>query len=451
MSNADRRKQNCDFLDQPLPARPEMERFVLGAMMAGNEAVSQVADVLRADDFVLTRHRNIFKAAFAVHERGEVMSCVSVANELTKAGQLESDGLAYLVDLDTGTPRLVNLAAFCEPVRNAAVRRRAIESMWDLMQRCCDPGEETAELLARAERVGEVLSATAIRKVETRMLDDYIAADGGINAFLMPERKPGIRIPFADLHATLSGLRKSKLILVGARPAVGKTAFATQLAERAAECGSRVLFVTLETGGRDLFHRAIAGRALVSAYRFREGRLSQVERQELVAETRKLRDLGDKLLLVDKSDTTVQGIANVIRASAARGLPIDMCIVDYLQLLSSVGSYENRVQEVSKISRELKKLALAFQIPVIALCQLKRIEDHRRNERPELDWLKESGQLEQDADQVLFLWVKKEPEEGESVREVHWRVAKNRDGILNHGVLRFQTKYCRFDEPESSN
>lgn len=434
-------------LDKPLPENLDAERFVLGAIMTDSEALSQVSDLLRAEDFVLTKHRTIFRAALAIQERGDLVNYVSVGNELMKLHQLEScEGVSYLVSLSDGMPRLVNLASFCEPIRSTAVRRRAIESMWDLMQRCYDLGEESADLLVSAERISEVLNATAARKLQTRTLDDYIAEDGGINPFLTPDRKPGIQIPFADIHATLSGLRKSKLILVGARPAVGKTAFATQIAEHASNSGSRVLFITLEMGGRDLFHRAIAGRAQVSAYRFREGKLSARERQDLVAETSKLRELGDKLLLVDKSDTTVQGIFNLIRSSAARGLPIDLCIIDYLQLLNSVGSFENRVQEVSKISRELKKITLAFQIPVIALCQLKRIEDHRKNAMPELDWLKESGQLEQDADQVFFLWIKKEPEEGEMTREVHWRVAKNRDGMLNHGVLTFQTKYCRFDE-----
>lgn len=121
-------------------------------------------------------------------------------------------------------------------------------------------------------------------------------------------------------------------------------------------------------------------------------------------------------------------------------------MIDYLQLLDSVGRFETRTREVSSISRGLKKITQRFGMPVLALSQLTRKEDHRKNDRPELDWLKESGQLEQDADQVLFLWAKKDPDEGDSTREIQWRVAKNRDGVLNHGTLTFQTQYCRFLE-----
>jgi replicative DNA helicase len=135
-----------------------------------------------------------------------------------------------------------------------------------------------------------------------------------------------------------------------------------------------------------------------------------------------------------------RGLAN------AAAIAMDLCIIDYLQLLSSVGRFETLVQEVSSISRGLKKITQRFGIPVLALSQLTRKEDRRKNDRPELDCLKESGQLEQDADQVLFLWSKKDPAEGDVTREIHWRVAKNRNGILNQGTLPFHTQYCRFTE-----
>lgn len=432
--------------DLQLPERLDMERLVLGAAMTDPEAFPQIADLLSFDDFALHRHRCIFRGLGALHARGEALSYVSVTNELLKSDELGDDGRAYLVGLTDGLPKLVKLATFCEPVRSAAVRRRAIESMSALIDRCCDPGEETADLLSSAERVTEILNAKGSRQLSGRTLDDIIADEGGLNSFLSPEAKPGIPIPFTDIHATLGGLRRSKLIILGARPAVGKTALAMQLAEHAAWQGSRVLMVTLEMSDRDLFHRAITGRAGVSAYKFREGRLSPQERYQLQLETAKLQEFSSRLIMVDKGDTTAQGISNLLRGYESRGLPIDLCIVDYLQLLSSVGSFDNRVQEVSKISRELKKITQTFQIPVIALSQLKRQEEHRKHERPELDWLKESGQLEQDADQVLFLWAKKDPEERENFREVEWRVAKNRDGLLNHGTLMFHARYCRFEE-----
>jgi replicative DNA helicase len=436
--------QDQVVIERPLPERPEIERMVLGAALTDPDAFSQIADVLQAEDFCLAKHVRIFRCTSAIHARGESISYVSVINELLKLKQFEADGRSYLSSLSDGIPRIVNLATFCEPIRTAAIRRRAIESATALIDRCFDPGQETEELLMCAERVTESLNAKGSRKLAARPLERYIDEAGGINPFLSPELTPGIHIPFPEIQTTLSGLRKSKFVIVGARPAVGKTAFAMQVAEHAAANGNRVLVVTLETIGKDLFHRSITGRAKVSAYKFREGLLDEQERRDIYSETIKLLDLGDKLQLAE--NTTVHGIASLLRSSVARGEPIDLVIVDYLQLLVGSGNFENRVQEVSKISRELKKFTIEFQIPIVALCQLKRMEDHRKNDRPELDWLKESGQLEQDADQVLFLWVKKDPEERETLREVHWRVAKNRDGMQNHGTLSFRCKYCRFDE-----
>jgi replicative DNA helicase len=157
-----------------------------------------------------------------------------------------------------------------------------------------------------------------------------------------------------------------------------------------------------------------------------------------------LASLDNHLLLVDDSNATVPAIEALLRSLQASANPCGLLIVDYLQLLSSVGRYENRVQEVSAISRGLKKIAQSFDIPVLALSQLRRVE--AGNPEPQLHDLKESGQLEQDADQVLFLWLAREQKEGETLREINWKVGKNRDGMVNRGTLDFYTRYCRFVE-----
>ncbi len=433
--------------ERPLPERLDMERLVLGAALTDIEAFPQICTVLSAEDFSLEKHRRIFRCATELQSRGEPLNHVSTGNELIRRGQLESvDGLSYLVSLSDGMPMVVNLASYCQPIRAAAVRRQAIESMTALIDRCFDPGEDTGDLLARAERVTEMLNVKGGRQLAARTMERIIADEGGLNAFLSPQEKPGIHVPFPTIHSTLSGLRRAKFIIIGARPSVGKTALAAQIGEHAAGQGHRVLLFSLEMSARDVLHRSLTGRARLSAYKFRNGYLSPNERNLLQNETVEMLEYGDKLQIVDDGDTTVQGISNLLRALKARGEEVDLCVIDYLQLLNSVGHFENRVQEVSKISRELKKISKTFNIPVVALCQLKRVEDHRKNDRPELDWLKESGQIEQDADQVLFLWVKRDPEEGEKTREVLWRVAKNRDGILNNGALTFHNGYCRFDE-----
>jgi replicative DNA helicase len=434
-------------LDRPLPDRIDMERLVLGAAMSDPEAFPQIADLLTEGDFSLEKHRRIYLCASEIYARGEEINHVSIVNQLISKQQVETvDGLSYVVFLSDGVPHLVDLARYCEIVRAAAIKRQAIRSMTMMIERCYDPGEDASNLLGDVERVTELLNSSDRRDSAARTTENVVMDAGGVNVFLSPQTNPGIQIPFADIGSTLSGLRRSKFILLGARPAVGKTALATQIAEYAAKSGKTVLFVTLEMSAEDVIKRSITGRASVSAYKFREGRLSPSEREDLRTELSQRMELGERLLYVDKSDITVQGIASLLQSRQARGKAVDLLVVDYLQLLSSVGRFETRVQEVSSISRGLKKITQRFGIPVLALSQLTRKEDHRKNDPPALDWLKESGQLEQDADQVLFLWAKKDPEEGDTTREIHWRVAKNRDGVLNQGVLTFQTKYCHFAE-----
>lgn len=438
---------NQDWQER-VPEHSDIERLVLGAAMTEQESFARIADVLKASDFFPEKHKRIFLCMQELFERGELLNYVSVAKALEEAGQLQSvDGLSYLASLTDGMPHLVSIENFCQKVRDASIKRQAIQSMQLLIERCCNPGDETAELAIEAERVVETLNNTNRRELAARSYEQGVADTGGVNKFLSPETKCGIHIPFDSIHQTLIGLRRPKLIILGARPAVGKSALAIQIAEHAAANGNNVLFVTLEMSLEDVLLRSMTGRAGVGAYKFRTGHLDQRERHALQATLAELVEKsGERLLLVDRSDTTVLGISNLLRSLKARGRPVELCVIDYLQLLSSSNRFENRVQEVSSISRGLKKIAQEFRIPVLALSQLKRADESRKNERPELDWLKESGQLEQDADQVLFLWTKRDPEEGETVREIHWRVAKNRDGMLNHGTLTFNTRFCRFVE-----
>lgn len=430
-----------------VPEHSDIERLVLGAAFDEEGAFAQIADVLRATDFFLEKHKCIFLRLSELYERGESLSAVLVAKELEKHAQLESaGGLSYLLSLSDGMPKLVSLDSFCQKVRIAAIKRQAISHLQVLLDECRDPANETAELVLSAERVMETLNTTGRRELAARTYEEVIEDAGGINKVLSPEKKFGIQVPFDTINKTLAGLRRSKFIILGARPAVGKSALAIQIAEHAAANGNNVLFVTLEMRAEDVLQRSMTGRAAIGAYKFRNGCLNEQERRSLQSEVSKLVDLGNRLLIVDRSETTVLGISNLLRSLKARGKAVDLCVVDYLQLLSSSGRYENRVQEVATFSRGLKKITQSFGIPVLALSQLKRPENHSKNERPELDWLKESGQLEQDADQVLFLWVKRDPEEGETTREIHWRVAKNRDGMLNHGTLTFNTRFCRFVE-----
>lgn len=432
-------------VDYRLPNNLDAERFVLGGILVEPDQFSLVTEVLTADDFSLEKHKRIFQRMGELYAKGDRINRISLAQALESHGQLHSvDGLSYLASLDDGMPSLKNIESFCQIVRNKATLRRTIFAAQAVIERCqAQDGPEG--VLADAERVTSALNAGQLGRIEARRVAEIIADQGGLNQFLSPERTPGIVIPFPAIHETLSGFRASKLILLAARPAVGKSAFAVQVAETAAATGKRVLIVSLEMSARDLLYRSITGRAQVSTYKFRTGRLSESERLKVQAETSDLVDLNDMLRIADKSQATLQRISAMLRSLTARSSKTDLLVVDYLQLLTTLGRVENRTQQVSEISRGLKQIAQQFEIPVLAVSQLSR-KGTQEGREPQLEDLRDSGQLEQDADQVLFLWLKKEPLLGESVREVFWKVAKNRDGILNRGALNFYAKYCRFEE-----
>jgi replicative DNA helicase len=334
----------------------------------------------------------------------------------------------------------------CALVRDCAVRRRGIETASALIdQLYLDETDE--RVLASAERVTQVLSDSQRRNLKARTVDDVIEDAGGINRFLAPEMRPGIALPdrFESIQRTLGGLRRGKLILLAARPAVGKSVWVHEVLLHAAEAKKRGLLVTLEMSAEDVLYRELAALARVSSYRFREGRLGVPERERLLEQATWLSSLGSYLRFLDQGIASVPGISNVLRSLAAKGEPVDLLVVDYLQLVQPTGESENRVQEVTKISRGLKTISQAFNIPVLAICNLSR-KGMRPTDEPQLDWLRDSGQLEFDADQILFLWPEKEPSELEEERSVAWRVAKNKDGQENRGTLRFHLKHCRFLE-----
>ena len=433
------------YLADDLPDDLEAERLVLGAALTDAEALPHIAVRLTPEDFALEKHRRIFRRIRELFEQGETPSTSGLGRLLRQHGELESvDGLYYLTGLGD-VPQLVGsvLAHNCERVRDTAMRRRLIRQAQVFAAACIDG--EPEEPRAEFERIEQLFRAAPQRST-ARNWDEIVTDEGGINRFLEPHVKPGIHLPFQGIHETLDGLRKGKLILLGARPGVGKTALAAQIAEHAAASGNRVLVVTLEMNARNLLHRSITGRAQVSAYRFRRGLLSPLERLRVQEAAGELAALADRHLIVEDSATTTADIETLLHTLAARRRAVDLVIVDYLQLLQPGNEFENRVQEVASISRGLKRITQRFDIPVLALSQLARKEDNKKHDAPELDWLKESGQLEQDADQILFLWLKKEPESEEEERMVAWRVAKNRDGMLNRGTLEFRVRYCRFVE-----
>lgn len=442
---------HSDVIEQlPLPANLDIERFVLGSAMAENDAeyFAMIADTLGEDAFSLEKHRLIFRTMIDLHRQGRGLDRVSVADELHRAGLLTAvDGVSYLVSLDDGMPRVYAIEDYCRILSEKATLRKAIKTSHALITRCATETDAPIELVRQAEQLVQLLSHTQDSGLRT--VQQIIDSHGGINNFLTPRQTRGIPWMFRDIENTLCGLRKKQLILLAARPGVGKSATAMQQGVYSAGRKTRTAIYTLEMSDAELLHRQIASSAEVSAQKLRRGDLNAFELDALADSTSSLVEYGDYLLVSDKPRISTATIAADLRRQAAKNRPVELLIVDYLQLMSWVGRFDNREQQVSSISRGLKLIAGEFDIPVLALVQLSRKADERKDGRPELSDLRESGSLEQDADVVIFeWWASQIDDDRDSIRKVNWRVAKQRQGPLNEGKLHFRKKFVRFEEPD---
>jgi replicative DNA helicase len=383
-----------------------------------------------------------------LQERGEKIERINIANELMKFNELEAcDGLTYLVSLDDGLPHIPNLDSYIRIVKDKAILRRIITASQSMMNRCLLGEEEPDEILAGAEetllRLGETRVRNGLENPQ-QILEDY---DGGINAFLDPSKRvKGISTGFAKYDEYTGGMHGGELFILAGRPSMGKTALALNIAQHVAlKLKQTVAVFSLEMSKESLLTRMLCATARVDSQRFRAGYLTQEERRKL---NHALHELVEAPLYID--DTA--GIhlmdmhAKLRRLKAERG-HIGLVVVDYLQLMSGRGRFENRNQEVSALSRGMKLLAKELNVPLLVLSQLSRaVESRQGDHRPQLSDLRESGSIEQDADVVGFIFreevYQREREDLRGLAELI--VAKQRNGpigTVNLVFLHAQTKF----------
>jgi replicative DNA helicase len=434
-------------IEKGLPTNVDAERFVLGSILLDDALYVQAAGTLEADDFSLEKHRRIFRRMGDLQERNEKIDRITVANELMKFGELEAcDGLSYLVSLDDGLPQIPNLDAYIRIVKDKAVLRRMIFASQAVINRCLMGEEEPGDILAGAEetllRLGEARVNTGLVNTD-QILKDY---EGGINAFLDPSKRiKGISTGFAKLDEMTGGLHGGDLFIIAARPSMGKTAFALNIAQHVAlKLKQTCAVFSLEMSKESLLTRMLCATARVDSQRFRAGYLTQEERRKL---NHGLHELAEAPLYIDDSPGLhmMDMHAKLRRLQAERKL--GLVIVDYLQLMSSRGRVENRNQEVSALSRGMKLLAKEMNVPMLVLSQLSRaVETRVGDHRPQLSDLRESGSIEQDADVVGFIFreevYNRDREDLKGLAELI--IAKQRNGpvgTVNLVFLHSQTKF----------
>jgi replicative DNA helicase len=434
-------------IERGLPTNVDAERFVLGSILLDDSLYVQAAGTLEPDDFSLEKHRRIFKRMGELQDRAEKIDRITVANELMKFNELEAcDGLTYLVSLDDGLPQIPNLDSYIRIVKDKAVLRRIIFASQHMMNRCLLGEEEPGEILAGAEETLLKLGDSRVKSGlinPAQILQEY---EGGISAFLDPSKRiKGISTGFAKLDEMTGGLHGGDLVIIAARPSMGKTALALNIAQHVSlKLKQTVAIFSLEMSRESLLTRMLCAAARVDSQRFRAGFLSQEERRKL---NHSLHELVEAPLFID--DTA--GLNMMDMHAKLRRLQqeqkIGLVIVDYLQLMSSPGRQENRNQEVSALSRGMKLLGKELNVPMMVLSQLSRaVETRQGDHRPQLSDLRESGSIEQDADLVGFIFREevyhREREDLRGLAELI--VAKQRNGpigTVNLVYLHAQTKF----------
>jgi replicative DNA helicase len=420
---------------------------VLGSILLDDSLYVQAAGTLEADDFSLEKHRRIFKRMGELQERGERIDRITVANELMKFNELEAcDGLTYLVSLDDGLPQIPNLDSYVRIVKDKAVLRRIMFASQAMINRCQMGEEDPSVILAGAEdallKLGDSRAKSGLVNAD-QILQSY---EGGITAFLDPSKRiKGVSTGFTKLDEMTGGMHGGDLFIIAARPSMGKTALALNIAQHVALKNKKTVAIfSLEMSKESLLTRMLCAAARVDSQRFRAGFLSQEERRKL---NHSLHELVEAPLYIDDTSGVhlMDMHAKLRRLKQERDL--GMVIVDYLQLMTILGRTENRNQEVSALSRGMKLLAKELNVPMVVLSQLSRaVETRQGDHRPQLSDLRESGSIEQDADVVGFIFREevyhREREDLRGLAELI--IAKQRNGpvgTVNLVYLHAQTKF----------
>lgn len=436
------------LLERGLPASPDAERYVLGAILLDDAAFTRMGR-LTAADFSLEKHRRIFQRMTELHERGEKIDRVTVAHELIMHEQLESvDGLTYINSLDEGMPELVHPESYVRIVREKAAQRRVMLTCNRIMSRAAEQDTPAHELAAEAVEAF-LKTETPGRDSDLLSLSDTVDLEsGGWNAFLDPTKRPqGIKTGFTKFDEMTGGLRAGELIILAARPAMGKTALSINVAYNIAvrKPSSPVAVFCLEMSRQALFTRMICAAARVDSQKFRLNYINADERHALARASHEISQA--PVFIDDSAELTLLDIHNKLRRiKAERGL--GLAIIDYLQLMASRGKHENRNQEVSALSRGLKLMARELGVPILALSQLSRDPEKRTGDhRPQLSDLRDSGGIEADADIVAFLFreevYKTDRADLKGLAEL--LIAKQRQGPIGKIRLVFRPALTKFE------
>ena len=432
--------------ERSLPHNLEAEKAVLGAVLIDNEQFDRAAELIDSPDFYRHAHQQIFDKMVSLSDRDEVIDLVTLKEELNRAGNLnEVGGPAYIAALVDGVPKSTNVEYYAKIVKEKATLRSLIGSANKILTTAYQDEVEPEVQLDQAE--SEIFQIADGRLTEGfQSLKDLVP--GGIETLEKLENQQGgftgVPSGFTDLDRLTSGFQPSDLVIIAARPAMGKTSLALNIAQHVGIKTEKTVGVfSLEMSKQALFLRMLTSEARIDAHKFRGGFLGSEEYKKM---SEALNTLGEAKVFIDDSTSVsvLEMRAKARRLKSEHGL--HLLIIDYLQLMQGRGRFENRNLELASISRSLKGLAKELDVPVIALSQLSRAPESRSEHRPQLSDLRESGALEQDADVVLFIYREDQYDrkpENENTAEVI--IGKQRNGPTGTVRLAFLKEITRFE------
>ncbi len=435
------------------PHSIEAEQSVLGGLMLDNDAWDNVAGSVIAEDFYHRSHRLIFKAMHELAQRSQPMDLVTVSETLESSGELEQvGGFAYLGEIAKNTPSAANILAYANIVRERAVLREMIGAANEIAESGYDTqGRSSAELLDLAESKVFQIAEKRVSSSEgpqgiNLILQRTVSRIEQLSKLKNNNGVTGVSTGFTDLDQMTAGLQPSDLVIVAARPSMGKTTFAMNLAENIALNDDRpVLVFSLEMPAEQLMMRMLASLSRVDPNKVRTGKLEDDDWARIASVMNMLNDKNN-IYIDDSSGLTPTEVRSRARRIHREHKGISMIMVDYLQLMTVPGMSENRTLEIAEISRSLKSLAKELEVPVVALSQLNRSLEQRSDKRPVNSDLRESGSIEQDADVIMFIYRDEvyHPDSAEQgLAEII--IGKQRNGPIGKVELKFHGQLSRFD------
>jgi replicative DNA helicase len=438
------------------PQAVDLEEAVLGALMLEKEALTKVIDILKPNSFYKESHQAIYNAIVTLFNNSEPVDLLTVTNQLRKAGKLElAGGPVRITELTTRVNSAANIEFHARIIAEQSIKRELIRISSEIVTEAYEDTTDVFQLLDRTEQALFDVSESNIRKNYADMRSIMVEAFGEIETRMhQKDGLTGVPSGFTALDRVTSGWQKSDLVIIAARPAMGKTAFSlTCLRNAAVEFGKPVAIFSLEMASVQLVNRLISAEAELESEKIKKGNLAEYEWEQLVHKTAKLNDA--PIFIDDTPALSVLELRAKCRRLKAQH-DIQLIIIDYLQLMSgdsSKSSGGNREQEIASISRALKQIAKELNVPVIALSQLSRaVETRGGDKRPQLSDLRESGAIEQDADMVMFLYRPEyygitEDENGQATQGIgEVIIAKHRNGALDTVPLKFIGKFTKFTD-----